>query len=62
MYITSQNAGILVVLYRFAVPEIKYCNKNRSKNKVNLLEQLLKDRNYEIYIKKISSNFSPKAS
>jgi hypothetical protein len=59
MYITSQNAGIHVVLYRFTVLEIKYCNKNRSKNKVKLLEQLLKDRNCEIY-KKSQAIFSPK--
>jgi hypothetical protein len=31
MYITSQSAGIHVVLYRSTVLKIKYYNKNRSK-------------------------------
>jgi hypothetical protein len=62
MYITSQNAGIHVALYIFTVLEIKYCNKNRSKNKVKLLEQLLTDRNCEIYKKKSQAISSPKGS
>jgi hypothetical protein len=40
MYITSQSAGIHIVLYRSIVLKIKYCNKTGLKQ-IMLLELLL---------------------